>query len=177
MMKLYLVYLISNSKLYAITEDHTRLKKFLSERNRNLFKVIPRKLEKDDLRHLDAEYRRLKMIDINLESSDGDFTIVGTIDEESILTHICEKMESRCNEFKLHFTKNVPFNKEYLELLDSLTTIVKNINNHPIIQIDSVRLFYYLFKDTFLNIEHLETLNDEVSDSIDDYIEKYRSYF
>lgn len=175
-MKIYSLYLISRNILYAVTDNKSYIKKFLSERNRNLFKVNITKFDKDDgLKYLDSN-KFLKLNEILLEDSDGVCTIIGTIQEDDILGCICEKMSENCEYLKLHFTQNVPFNNEYKSLLNELTTITKNINNHPIIQIDSVKLFYYLFKDTFVEAKYLDYLSDD-DDDTNVYMEKYKIYF
>ena len=167
-MKIYLLYLISNGMLYAVTDNKTYLNEFLRQRNPKCFKRISKKMDNSECLKILTDNRLLVLDSIPLESSDGDCNIIGTTQEDNMLSSVCEKMAESCEYFKLHFTKNVPFNIEYKELIDNLTTISKNINNHPIIQIDSVKLFYYLFKETFVEHHQIES-DDEIIDNYKKY--------
>ena len=154
--------------LYAVTDNKSYCNQFLRERNSKCFRVITKKMDEHECLKILNNNKSLNLNMIPLESSDGDCNIIGTTQEDNILSSVCEKMAESCEYLKLHFTKNVPFNIEYKELIDNLTTISKNINNHPIIQIDSVKLFYHLFKETFVEHSQIE-LDDE-------FIEFYKKY-
>lgn len=169
-MKIYLLYLIPKNKLYAVTDSAKYLERFLSERNEKLFRIITKKVNYDEGFQFLDENKFINLNIIPLEDSNGDCSIIGTIQEDNILCRVCDKFGETCEYLKLHFTKNVPFNDEYKSLLYALTSISKNINNHPIIQIDSVKLFYHLFKETFINQEYI----DDTDNSINDRLEKYR---
>ena len=169
-MKLYLLYLLPKNTLYAITNNRKYLNQFLSERNPKIFNVITKKFDDDEYEKFMTSYSHFSLIDIPLEDCKSQYTIIGTIDECNIIDTVSESMAESCNYLKLHFTKNVPFNNEYKEILDALTTISKNSNYHPIIQIDSVKLFYYLFKETFTMID-----DSDMDDEIYDIIERYKS--
>ena len=166
-MKVYLLYLLPKKKLYAFTDNKTYLERFLSERNPKLFKVKEKKVENDSLFILENVSLHLNIIP--LEDENGDCSIIGTNTEDDILSRFCEKMEDTCQQLKIHFTENVPFNDEYKSILDDLTTITKNVDNHPIIQIDTVKLFYYLFKETFIESD------ENIVDDNNEIIEKYMS--
>ena len=60
--------------------------------------------------------------------------------------------------FESNILKNVPFNDEYKELIEELTTYYHDENNHPIIDIDGIALFYELFRNTFLESEKIDFL-------------------
>ncbi len=167
-MKIYFIYLLPKNILYAITDNNKYMKRFMSERNSKRFKVIKKKADINDIETIMSENKKIILSKIPLESSSGDYTIIGTNNESYIIDCICENIVDNCFRFKLHFTENFSFNNEYIEVLDALTNISKNINDHPIIQIDSMKLFYYLFKETFINIDE-----DEVVGEYDEYIQKF----
>ena len=158
-MKLYVIYLRSKKSIYAYTDNKEYMERFLLERNSNLFKCVTKKIDKSDYIEFAKDKELLKLRTIPLEDSNGDCDIIGTASEENEIMTVCEKFGDTCEYLKLHFTKNVPFNNEYKELLNLLTTISKDINYHPIIQIDSVKLFYHLFKYTFI-----ELTDDEITE-------------
>ena len=158
-MKLYLLYL--RNQLYGISNNKKYVNQFLSERNSNLFSIITKKMDDEDCVKYMSDNSSLKLIEILLEDKNGSYTIIGTIKEEDELNCTCEKFVDTCNNFKLYFLKNVPFKKKYESLLDNLTTISKVENYHSIIQIDSVKLFYYLFKETFLETNQFDLLKGE----------------
>lgn len=174
-MKIYLLFLLPKNKLYAITDNKKFLKQFLSERNSNIFNIVTKSYNEESMLELLEEYKLLKLHNIPLEDSNGDYEIIGTLQEDNLLSDVCERFDETCRHLKLHFTKNVPFKNEYKYILDSLTTINKNINNHPIIQIDSVKLFYYLFKETFVDISNSNDIY--ISDDEFDIIEKFKAYY
>lgn len=174
-MKVYLLYLLSKNRLYAISDNKKIIKQFLSERNHKLFNLVMKSGDKEDMLKILNEYKLLKLGDIPLEDSNGDYNIIGTLEEDNLLSHVCERMAESCQQLKLHFTQNVPFKNEYKSLLDDLTSVTKNLNNHPIIQINSIKLFYYLFKETFIDMGQLEEF--DISDNDFDIIEKFKSYY
>ena len=177
-MKYYLLYLLPRKKLYAFTNNKDELNLFLSQRNSSLFIVRAQKIRDDDDANINflIKNKLLQLIKIPLESSDGDCYIIGTQREENVLNGVCERLADTFAAFKFHFTENFLFNDEYTELLDNLTTISKNINNHPIMQIDSVKLFYSLFKETFIDSGSLDLLTDEDTESTD-IISLFKSQF
>ena len=158
-MKLYLLYL--KNQLYGITNNKEYVTQFLSERNPNLFNVITEKMDDDECMKYISNNSSLKLIEILLEDKNGSYSLIGTIKEDEELNYTCEKFVDTCNNFKLHFLDNVPFKKKVKSLLDDLTTISKVENYHSIIQIDSVKLFYYLFKETFLETNQFELLKEK----------------
>lgn len=168
-MKVYLIYLLPKNKLYAITDNREYMERFLSERNSKLFNVVTQKCDKDEGLKLLTNNSRNVLNVIPLEDMEGDYEIIGTIEEDDIINCVCEKIGDTCNHLKLHFTQNVPFNDEYKAVLAALTTISKDIDYHPIIQIDSVKLFYHLFKDTFAKTDHLG-YDDETHDILSKYL-------
>ena len=165
-MKIYSLYLLSKNKLYAITDNREFMERFLSERNSKLFKVITRKYDKEEGLKLINDNNQNILNIIPLEDSNDE--IVGTIEEDGVINRVCEKMAETCNYLKIHFTENVPFNNEYKAILSDLTTISKDIYYHPIIQIDSIKLFYHLFKETFVENDNLE-YDDEIEDILNMY--------
>jgi hypothetical protein len=159
-MKIYSLYLKTKNNVYAITDNIEFMKRFISERNSNLFKVTTLKCDKNEgLKLLNDNSKNVLNI-IPLEDINGDYEIIGTIEEDNIINRVCERMAETCNYLKSNFIENVPFNDEYKALLNALTTISKDIDYHPIIQIDSVKLFYYLFKETFTECEEAEFENE-----------------
>ena len=174
-MKIYLLYLLPQNKLYAVTSSKKYMKQFLEERNSKCFNVIKRKFDDEDAKIFLDSNSRLKLDTIPLEDLNGDYSIIGTIEENYTINCVCENMAESCYHLKLHFMENIPFKDEYIELLDNLTTISKNINCHSIIQIDSVKLFYFLFKETFTILDEDDYLID-TDEYLNEIISAYRSH-
>lgn len=158
-MKLYLLYL--KNILYGISDNKKLVNQFLSERNSNLFTVVVKKIDEELCYKYKVDNPSLTLTEIILEDKNGLYTIIGTIKEEEKLNYTCEQFVDTCNSFKLHFLNNVPFKKKIKSLLDDLTNISKIENDHLIIQIDSVKLFYYLFKETFLEEDKINLLTQK----------------
>lgn len=149
-MKLYLLYM--KNQLYGITDNKDYVTQFLSQRKSNIFTVVTEKMDKEECIKYIQDNSSLKLIEILLEDENSSYTIIGTVKEEDEINCTCEKFSDTCNSFKLHFLPNFPFKKKIKSFLEDLTTISKMENNHPIIQINSVKLFYHLFKETFTEI-------------------------
>jgi transcriptional regulator of NAD metabolism len=63
---------------------------------------------------------------------------------------------------------------EYKTILENLCTVSKNIDNHPIVQIDTVKLFYALFKNTFIDISDIENATDNDHEEL---LNQYRANY
>ena len=157
-MKIYRIYHKTIGGLYAITDKKEYFEKFLSQRNSNLFTLEKFKIDKDRVEEYLTHNSKLRLIDIPLEDETGDYSLIGTVNEENILNLICERVGDFCYHLNLNFTQNFPFNSEYKTLIDDLTTISRDENYHQIIQLDSVKLFYFLFRNTFTLSEEPENL-------------------
>ena len=158
------------NKLYAITDNKEYMERFMTERNSKLFKVVTRKCDKEEGLKIITDNNINVLVRIPLEDINGDYEIIGTTEEDDTINRVCEKMAETCDYLKRHFIENVPFTDDYKILLDTLTTISKDVNCHPIIQIDSLKLFYHLFKNTFVDDEELEY--DEFTNDILDMYKK-----
>ena len=112
-MKAYLIYLKPRNILYAISNDKKLVKQFLSERNNKLFHTEIKTVDNDEWLMLLNGRKLLRLQNIPLEDSNGDYNIIGTIVEDNQLTAVCEKMMESCYHIKQHFTNNVPFKNEY----------------------------------------------------------------
>jgi hypothetical protein len=168
-MKIYLLYILPNSKLYAISDNKEFIKRFLTERNPKLFKLVTKKCDKEvGLPFMSTNYK-YQLDRIPLEDDNGDCELIGTIEEGSIINLVCEKMAETCTYLKNRLSNNDYFTDEFKSLLNDLTTISKDLNYHPIIQIDSIKLFYHLFKETFIH-------KDEITyDESDEILYSYRN--
>ena len=171
-MKIYLLYHLSKNQLYGISDNRRYIKRFLKERNPKLFKVITNEYDDDEFLQIKNKNPLLILKPIPLENKNGDMEIIGTSQEDYKLTCVCEQMSETCEYLKLYFEKNVPFNNEYAALINDITTISKPINNHPIIQIDTVKLFYHIFKETFINDNSIKFIT-EMDGDLDEINSKF----
>lgn len=175
-MKIYLIYILPKNKLYAISDNKKYVKRFLLERNAKNFKVIKKKFDTDEYNDFLNENIRLRLYEIPLEDLSGNYTIIGTNIENYIIDSVCENIADSCFRFKVHFMENFTFNNEYKAVLDAMTTVSKNINEHLILQIDSMKLFYYLFKETFADYDQCVFI-DEKSEYIKNLIDNFNFHF
>lgn len=153
----YLIYLKSKNCLYAFTLEKKDLNSFLKERNKKVFHVEKRKMDQTALSLFMNKYYTLHLIDIPLFDGYEYITILGTAKEDNAVSDAADYLYNQfiyCENISKHF----PFRKKYLKLIEDLTNVVTKIqvsNSEmidPYLEIDTFRIFYHLFRDTFEEI-------------------------
>lgn len=148
-MKIYLFYLKENPKeLYAFTLDKEYKDRFMDERNMNLFYMKKEHIEKNICMVFTNKNKSKQIIKDVLNDGKKDYVVMCTLEESVKLSESCEYIENTCRAIK-ELIHNYSLKKKYLKSILALTDVIKNQNTNPTLKINSFKLFYELFKNTF----------------------------
>lgn len=152
-MKVELIYL--KDKLYCYSDNHEYVKKFLSQRNQKLFKVIKCKMNKNEFKIFDNTNYQIKLCEILLFDGIDDMYIIGTNNEDFRLTIASDEIYDTINSINTFYQfKNDILKDKILKSIKYLTnTIVDNTLKKQEFKINTLNLFYNLFKNTFSDID------------------------
>lgn len=149
-MKVHLFYLRSEeNRLYAYTTNDEYARQFIETRNKEAFYYKTEKMDELICKAFMNKHKTLQLITVPLADENDKYSIIATYEEDEKLMVAEEELGNQMDYFNYHFLKNVPFNDEYKELISQLTTYYHDENNHPVIDVDEVKLFYEIFKNTF----------------------------
>ena len=157
MIKAYLIYLNDTKELYAITDDKTKYKLFVAQRNKQLFHIKKVKMTSDEFDNLVYKNKQLLLNDSFLDDGETRMKIVDTIYEEDTLSMVCEVIYNRITRIQKMF-ENTHLDEKYLKIISEATTIISGGGNY--IEIDTFALFYYLFKYTFEDVSKIDTVKE-----------------
>lgn len=151
-MKIELIYL--KNKLYCYSNNHDYVNKFLSQRNRNLFTVKNKKMNKEEFKIFDNSNYQIKLCEILLYDGINDLCIIGTHEEDFKLSIISEKIYDKIDNLNKYYQSKSILKNKVLKSINYLTNIIVDKNSqNQYFKIDTLNLFYYLFKNTFKNID------------------------
>lgn len=150
-MKFHLFYLKkSPNDIYAWTTDLGSAKKFLEFRNPDCFIYETEKMDEVLSMMFMNKYSSKKLSEFIITDTNGDYLFLCTPDENELLTEEIESMDLIVTSIKVHFQENVHFKEEYREIIDMLTDFYIADEQQRTVVIDTVKLFYHLFNDTFI---------------------------
>lgn len=155
-MKFYLFFLKKKPKeLYAFTMDKSIKENFEFQRNMDLFLVEKVELDKY-LGMVFMNKNKDKMIhkDI-LNDGEQDYEIYATVFESTSLSESCEYINSTCQSIR-DIIHQYSVKKKYLKSILFLTDVIKIENKVPTLKINTFKLFYEIFKETFFETENIE---------------------
>ena len=156
-MKVYLFYLKEDPReLYAFTLDKEYKNRFMSERNMNLFYMKKEHMEKNICMVFMNKNKSKQIVRDVLNDGKTDYEILCTVEESTKLSESCEYIEFTCGAIK-ELIHNYSLKKKYLKSILALTDVIKNQNTNPTLQINTFKLFYELFKNTFYEKKDNET--------------------
>lgn len=146
----YAFYLKKDKKLYAFTINKEYKDSFKKIRNMNKF--IYTKLYMDELTlSIFQDKNYLKMLTKVYLSNSNDIkeyhTIIATYDEEYLLEKKSSDISDNLVGIKIYMHR-LNLKKEYVNAIKYLTEI-NNPNDSTISNINTLKLFYHLFKNTF----------------------------
>lgn len=154
-MTLYLIYFKEEDKdtsyLYAYTTEKSIKDKFLSERNKSLFKVKKLKGDDDDprIKAIMYEYRNCKIIPDVLYDGKTNFEIFMTQKESTYLSESCDEIRGDLLEIS-KILLGILFKTK---ILNAIQNIIEDVTHSKekdnTIPINTFKVFYYLFKNTF----------------------------
>lgn len=142
-----------NHKLYGWTTKKDDRNFFESQRNMNVFKRKKRIMNQVVFRGFMIKYKDQQIIDIPVEYGGKTYLIRGTYAEDSQLylkcDEICKGLESLSRYFA-NINNNVDIPKKYKQSIDLLLHFsTLNENKDSVLNINTLSLFYKLFKFTF----------------------------
>ena len=139
----------SNKEIYGYTVDKETAKLFETQRNMNLFYKITKQLDKYELMAFMNKNKNAQIIKDYLYDGKGNIEVATTIHESNCLDESCEQIHSTMLFIKDEI-ENFPFKKKYLNLIKELTdSLIKDDDNIYSLNINTFKMFYYLFKKTF----------------------------
>ena len=116
MIKAYMIYLNDTKELYAITDDKTKYKSFVAQRNKQLFHIKKVKMTSDEFDNLVYKNKQLLLNDSFLDDGETRMKIVDTIYEEDTLSMVCEVIYNRITRIQKMF-ENTHLDEKYLKFL------------------------------------------------------------
>ena len=164
-MIVYMCYLKETGSLYGFTLDRRLKNYFRSQRNKDLFQFREMSMGKKFYYSFEKENYQKKMCTIHLTDGEDQYHLAGTNQEDNDLSLVCEKIYDKFLSIKIALVDKL--NTEYLEFITTLTNIVKTDlrSGDKTLEINTFKLFYYLFKFTFFQEdyksldENLKSLN------------------
>lgn len=168
--KVYLFILKSEKKLYAYTNNKDYAKRFLSERNKELFLLKIKKVDDDEFIEFSHTNHEKLLGEVPLfDGTPKDIFIVATSEEESNLFISCGEIYKSVELIKKDLDE-FPFKKKWKKLVIEACKLSLSVENDNEIcceeYINTFALFYYLFKDTFVDSETAKYIKEEGEDYI-----------
>lgn len=164
-MKVHLLYLKKTKLLYGISIQKNVIDRFLSERNHKSFIHKIKKISKEKYdKFLKINNNRNRILsEYPLTDNNGSYTIIATAIEDEILSEVCDIINKRMYEIKKNFSTYIHLKEPFNTAIDNLTDCYISDEQQPIVVIDTVKLFYRLFQDTFIPVCELEFLEKDES--------------
>lgn len=151
-MKVHLLYLKQRKSLYGISIHEEIIDRFLSERNSKCFVYKTKKMSESKFnKFINKNNNKNKILsEYPLESKNGSYIIIATAIEDEILSEACDIINRRMYEIKKNFSNYIHLKEPYNTVIDNLTDCYISDEQQPVVVIDTVKLFYKLFQDTFI---------------------------
>ena len=153
MVKVYCYFLRSSpNSLYAFTIN--KKYKELFEQQRNMTVFISGIKEFDDISYQPFNYmnRYKELTEDIVQDKETTISVICTIEESSkysgVINEILSFIESLTRDVQM---SKYPLQEEYLNIIEDLTS--KIMGEGEIININTLKVFYNLFKETFVNTE------------------------
>lgn len=151
-MKITLFYLLETKSLYAYSENNDFIKKFKSQRNMKLFKVVTKDIDKYQRMVFLNKNSGKQMITDYLSDEENTFEIISTVEESDKLSESTEYISDT-----MTFTRRCmmmwDLKEKYLNIITKITDVISeqtSDDDNPTLKINTLDLFYYLFKNTFI---------------------------
>ena len=158
----YTVYMFyRNNGLYAYTMTKEYRDRFIQERNKDKFVEVKKKIEESSLPLLLITYPKLKLNEIPLNyDKDNYIVMIGTGQEEEILSSTADDLEREMNDVEEYFThifstKGSP-KKKYESAIFQLTNTSRHQEGVLRSNINMFHLFFHLFRETLVFRESIE---------------------
>ena len=152
-MKVFVFSLKAEKCMYAFTINEEYAEIFKKQRNMNLFNVNTITMNKYEFMIFSSRMSKFQLCKDYLDDGEQDIEIIATIKETSDLSEACEYIRKT---YEL-ISRNIElynFNKKYLKPIIKITqSIIKSVDNHPTLNINTFKLFYNLFRNTFSEYE------------------------
>ena len=90
-----------------------------------------------------------------LNDGEQDYEIYATVFESTSLSESCEYINSTCQSIR-DIIHQYSVKKKYLKSILFLTDVIKIENKVPTLKINTFKLFYEIFKETFFETEDIK---------------------
>lgn len=138
---------------YTVLKEYAKL--FESQRNMKLFIRKREKIDKYQLMMFMNNKKVKQICKDYLFDGKQDIEIMATIEESEKLSESCYYINNEI-EAIVKELKQYPLKDKYLKVINELTKSLTKKDSDRFLNIDTFRLFYHLFKNTFY-----EDINDE----------------
>ena len=156
--KVYLFFLKDEKELYAYTIVKEYRDIFRNQRNMKLFKESSLKMDKYELSVFENKNYKKKIYQDFLYDGKTDIVIYATTEESNSLSESCMYITNIMNSVKDEVAKYC-IKEKYLKSILKLTEkiILKdNDKDKGIINVNTFKLFYHLFRNTFSEYSDIE---------------------
>lgn len=158
-MKVYIFKLKNESNIYAYSINKEYVDIFISQRNMKLFKYQIIDLDKYDFMIFSNKMNNQKLLKDFLYDGENDIEIVATTEESSKLSDSCQYIQDICDFVKHHIHEYNLKNKYLKSILKITDKIILEEENKPVmLNINTFKLFYYLFRNTFSKYDVTEEI-------------------
>ena len=170
---IHLFYRKKDKTLYAYTIDKKLAHNFMEERNMKVFRHVKKKILDDEFSIFSAKNHQLQLEDIIVSDIHGSYTLAGTQLEDSYVTTACDTITQSLSIVRTSFLLNARMQEPYSKWILQASTIA-TIQDPEFMQVDTLKLFYYIFRFSFIGEEENEyLLNQESPDKKELPIEPY----
>lgn len=155
-MKVYMVYIKGNKSPYAYTINKDYINLFIEQRGQDMIYVKPIEMNKYEFMVFSNQNRGLQLGKDYLDDGEHTIEIIASVDESSQLSESCDYIQNTVLTLETSF-KKLPLKKKYLNSITKITSeISRRDNNNPTLRVDTISLFYHLFKNTFTEVNEYD---------------------
>lgn len=155
-MKMWCYYLIETRELYAISPCKEIAKQFEKQRCMSVFIKKILRLDNYEFSAMMASNRSIVLVDVPLFDGPSCISMALTVREDSLITYEMERIEDEINAIKTRWKLDDEIPTElkrivlqYLDLYQSVDIYANNVDEMLVSNINSFRICYMLFRNTF----------------------------
>lgn len=136
---------------YAYTIEKSYYKLFKEQRNMDTMYLKKMKMDEIEFSVFMSKYKYQMLIQDYLSDGEIDIEMIITYDESAVLNSSIDYITDTIISLNQNLLK-VPFRKKYLDSISAITNnLIRHDQNNPTLRVDTLHLFYYLFRSTFSN--------------------------
>ena len=154
-MTYYMFYLNHTGTLYAFTSYKKYALEFMEVRNMKNFTIHKEKFQTETEERLFMKNCHLKrLMESVVEDERSVYSVIETEEEDQKLQDACNEIFDNMVTIRDRIRKFVPLKEKYKTTIEQVTNCYRVIGNNtrdPVLKVNTLKLFYCLFRFTFLN--------------------------